>query len=539
MQVADCKRGEAVPTRTISRHYVDLGGRRVHYRRAGSGPVLLMVHQSPRSSSEFEALMLRWAGDFTCIAPDTPGFGQSDPLPTAAPDIADFGEALVALLDVLGIDRALAYGYHSGSIILMAAMHAHPERFAALALGAYTLWTEEESAAFGDAYLPPFRPAPFGEHLTWLWNRVLEQSWFFPWYASDDRHRLGFAHDDVHRVDRVVGDILSAGDAFRIAYRAVLDAPRTLPAGDARLPPVLITAYDGDPLQEHLTRLADLPRGWAAHPVATADAHEAVSRDFLLRHAADVDASPPVRETADAGFLRVSAAGFDGLIHWRGDRAGGRFTLHAPAGSLDLLSAEDGLRIDLPGHGLSEDWPGDAHDIGQWATLARAVLAALRPGPGFTLAGEGESALLALAAAPGSGAASVEGIDACIARDGEAWVEHRWPGFAPDRFGTHLARSWSVARAAACFWPWFQVSAATAIPIAPGALDPERLARVQRSLVRATRAADLGRALLAADRERLVREAPAIGRWSLPGWAEARGDLWRPGLATARAAVSR
>ena len=62
---------------TITRHFIRVGNRRVHYRKAGSGPTLLMVHQSPRSSAEYEPLMEKWAQHFTCIAPDTPGFGQS------------------------------------------------------------------------------------------------------------------------------------------------------------------------------------------------------------------------------------------------------------------------------------------------------------------------------------------------------------------------------------------------------------------------------------------------------------------------------
>src|SRR5690606_14285730 len=79
---------------TITRHFVTVGKRRIHYRKAGSGPPLLMVHQSPRSSAEYEPLMTKWAQHFTCIAPDTPGFGQSDPLP-GDPDINDFSTALM------------------------------------------------------------------------------------------------------------------------------------------------------------------------------------------------------------------------------------------------------------------------------------------------------------------------------------------------------------------------------------------------------------------------------------------------------------
>ena len=61
----------------ITRHILTIPGtgRKVHYRRCGEGPALLMVHQSPRSSAEYSALMQAWGQHFTCIAPDTPGFG--------------------------------------------------------------------------------------------------------------------------------------------------------------------------------------------------------------------------------------------------------------------------------------------------------------------------------------------------------------------------------------------------------------------------------------------------------------------------------
>src|SRR5687767_7587119 len=104
----------------ISRHFADVDGRRVHYRQAGKGPPVLMVHQSPRSSAEYEALMRDWSAHFTVIAPDTPGFGQSDPL-QGEPDIDDFADAIVAFLDAVGIDRVGAYGFHSGGIILASA----------------------------------------------------------------------------------------------------------------------------------------------------------------------------------------------------------------------------------------------------------------------------------------------------------------------------------------------------------------------------------------------------------------------------------
>ena len=347
----------------ITRHYLTVHGpggaangpaRRVHYRKCGSGPPLLMVHQSPRSSAEYEALMSEWGAHFTCIAPDTPGFGQSDPLHQPAPDIADYADALGAFVETLGIAPCAAYGFHSGGIILVTALKRQPQLFTGLAIGGYAVWTQAEMELFGDAYLPPFHPTAYGEHLTWLWNRILEQSWFFPWFDVRDESRLSVAHADPDRVQAVVMEMLDAREHYRAGYGAVLRAPRDIPAADApppagAWPPCLITAYDGDPLQEHIDRLGAMPDGWTARKVATPAEHQAQSLAFLRAHAGDAVCSLP--EDADAGWLTMG----DGLIHWRGAKDATTLVLHAPGAELAPTAADE-VAIDVPGHGLSSDF---------------------------------------------------------------------------------------------------------------------------------------------------------------------------------------
>jgi pimeloyl-ACP methyl ester carboxylesterase len=220
---------------------------------------------------------------FTCIAPDTPGFGQSDPLP-GEPEIGEFADAILEFLDAMGIPKVAAYGFHSGGIILVSAVRRAPARFTALAVGGYAVWTEEERHLFGAHYLPPFRPTAYGEHLTWLWNRILEQTWFFPWFDVRPEARLPIAHADPVKVDAVVREMLDSGDAYRAGYGAVLRAPRDLPGPGEATAPVLITACDGDPLQAHLSRLGELPTGWVAQAVRTSGEQQALSLDHLRRN---------------------------------------------------------------------------------------------------------------------------------------------------------------------------------------------------------------------------------------------------------------
>jgi hypothetical protein len=70
-----------------------------------------------------------------------------------------------------------------------------------------------------------------------------------------------------------------------------------------------------------------------------------------------------------------------------------------------------------------------------------------------------------------------------------------FPNLAPDRFGAYLTRGWSIVRAGHFFEPWYEASPATAIDFDPTALDPERLAREHRALLRATAARELATAM--------------------------------------------
>lgn len=424
-------------TIAITRHMLTLpnSGRRVHYRRCGNGPVLLMVHQSPRSSAEYEALMQKWGVHFTCIAPDTPGFGQSDPLPQVDgtdPDINDFADALCEFLDALGVARCPAYGFHSGGIILVTALKRHNARFECIAVGGYAVWNEEEMRIFGERYLPDFHPRDYGEHLTWVWNRMLEQSWVFPWFDTREEARLSGAHADVARINQAVMEMLDAGNHYREGYGAVLGAPRDIPDADAKVPPCLITAYDGDPLQSHIDRLGEMPDGWEAQKVKNPADHQTESLAFLMAQSAKSTTAAVLAEDADEGWLAVEG----GLIHWKGQR-GGKLILHPPASGMEEPGPGE-LAIEAPGHGQSDDF-----------TDVRTAI---------------EAAITALNAKEIVWPSVPSGDPAEL-----------YPDLKPDRFGQHLQRAWAIARAEAFFEPWYEANAAHAIPLDSAKLDPQAI----------------------------------------------------------------
>lgn len=107
--------------------------RGLHYRRAGQGAPLVLVHGYLGGSAQWQAEIARFAPHFDVIAPDLPGYAGSAALPPPA-WIAEFAAAVVALLDELGIGRFILLGHSMGGMIVQELAATHPDRIARLIL---------------------------------------------------------------------------------------------------------------------------------------------------------------------------------------------------------------------------------------------------------------------------------------------------------------------------------------------------------------------------------------------------------------------
>jgi pimeloyl-ACP methyl ester carboxylesterase len=119
-----------------------LRGATIHYDECGPAstgltPVLLLHgHPFNRSLWAPQAEALAKAGR-RVIAPDLRGYGDSGVTPGTAPDkvfLSDFADDQAALLDHLGIERAVVGGVSMGGQITMEFQRRHPDRVHALVL---------------------------------------------------------------------------------------------------------------------------------------------------------------------------------------------------------------------------------------------------------------------------------------------------------------------------------------------------------------------------------------------------------------------
>ncbi|SFW79998.1 alpha/beta fold hydrolase [Amycolatopsis australiensis] len=117
---------------TVEYGYATVPGGPVRYTEQGTGPAVLL-HQTPRSPDEFGELRPLLAVDHRVIAFDTPGFGNSTPLP-GPQHIGDYARGVLAALDTLGVDRAAVVGHHTGGVVAVELAAAAPDRVTAVVL---------------------------------------------------------------------------------------------------------------------------------------------------------------------------------------------------------------------------------------------------------------------------------------------------------------------------------------------------------------------------------------------------------------------
>jgi pimeloyl-ACP methyl ester carboxylesterase len=92
---------------------VDVDGFNVFYREAGSkgAPTILLLHGFPSASHMFRDLIPLLADRFHLVAPELPGFGQSD-MPGRGPFAYTFdniARVIDRFTEVVGLDRFALY----------------------------------------------------------------------------------------------------------------------------------------------------------------------------------------------------------------------------------------------------------------------------------------------------------------------------------------------------------------------------------------------------------------------------------------------
>jgi pimeloyl-ACP methyl ester carboxylesterase len=160
---------------------IEVGGRKIAYRRAGGGHPLVLLHGAWSDGREWRPQLTGLPDEFDVIAWDAPGCrGSDDPPPEMG--MADYADAVADLITALDLRRVHLCGLSFGGGLALAVYRRHPQLVLSLVLAsAYAGWRgslppeEVEArlvrargeldvppAEWIDSYLPGFfaRPVP-------------------------------------------------------------------------------------------------------------------------------------------------------------------------------------------------------------------------------------------------------------------------------------------------------------------------------------------------------------------------------------------
>jgi haloacetate dehalogenase len=127
--------------------------------RAGAGPPLLLLHGYPQTHAMWHRVAPRLAADFTVVAPDLRGYGDSDAPPSDPSHLAyskrAMAQDMAALMAALGFERFAVAGHDRGARVAHRLCLDHPGRVTRAAVldiaPTYTMFATANKA-FGDAY---------------------------------------------------------------------------------------------------------------------------------------------------------------------------------------------------------------------------------------------------------------------------------------------------------------------------------------------------------------------------------------------------
>lgn len=237
---------DATARAVVRRSYVDGRFGQLHLRAAAParpdalrGRALLCFHLSPVSGAIYETLLGELGRDRIAVAPDTPGYGASDP-PPVPPTIADYAAAMGELMDLLGLDEVDCIGMHTGSKIALELALQRPQAVRHLVLISTPVYDEAELAAMRREFAPMAVRAD-GGHLTDYWRSL--QAWRGPGQTDAD-------------IMRYLPDHLRGGERRHWGHRAAFDYgyPEHLPRATQ---PILVL-NNADDLQACTRRAAPL-----------------------------------------------------------------------------------------------------------------------------------------------------------------------------------------------------------------------------------------------------------------------------------------
>ena len=201
----------------VEHEFVNAGGLRTHVATAGHGPPVVLLHGWPQHWYEWRDVIPLLAPYARVICPDLRGFGWTD-VPERGYEKDQLKRDVLAVLDVLGLERVTFAGHDWGGYVGFLLALDHPDRIESfLALNVLPPWPASDARTRLDAWRFLYIPV--------LGTRGLGGGRLGRGFAARGLRDAGLAPADVDAfVSRIEGE---RGRATERLYRSFL---RELPA---------------------------------------------------------------------------------------------------------------------------------------------------------------------------------------------------------------------------------------------------------------------------------------------------------------------
>ncbi len=164
------------PSARVERTFVAGRYGQIHCRVADAQharQTIICLHMSPKSGRSFHQLMPYLATRYRVLAPDYPGYGESDAPPPQPPvTVQDYADAVWQVADAVGVGPVHFVGYHTGSMVAVEAAMQRGDAVRSVINISAPLFNREELQTLDATYSPlPLDEA--GTRFKALWERVI------------------------------------------------------------------------------------------------------------------------------------------------------------------------------------------------------------------------------------------------------------------------------------------------------------------------------------------------------------------------------
>lgn len=473
--------------------YVTLSdGRQVHYRRAGSGPAMILLHPSPQSSEAIIGAITAFADVCDCYALDTPGYGLSDDITEPHPDMTHYADSVIATADALGMESFYLYGAATGSQIAIELGKRYPDRVKLVMLDSNGHVSDSDRDRLMDGYFPDVTPRRDGGHLMTYWDMCRHLFVSFPWQSQRAEDRLGIPLPPVAVTQTMLLRYLQAGSGYAKAYRPAfetenrshmdgLNVPTTMMRWQGSIALAITDALIAEGVPDCMQVLHAEPTVEARFSVQVEALKSAISEH------GDTGPLNPASNSVPAGRLERQYYHCDDYrLHARINREGQgapvilihdalRSSEQMVALAQTYIGSRPVMLIDLPGHGASSAIDSESVSV---ESLARIISPAINEyaGSSVDIAGAGLGGAIGIELVKHININRLQLIDPISYTENERQdlKESGLPDLAPQASGSHLMAAWAMVVDSQFYWPWFNKSPAAA-RAQNANLDPEYL----------------------------------------------------------------